>query len=125
MTRTVEEWRGATPDTPPPPRVRVRVFDAKGGRCHMCGRKIPAGERWTCEHVVAIINGGENRERNLDVTCCWCLPIKNGRDVALKSDTYDKRRKHLGVRKPSRFPGSRDSGLKKKINGSVVPRCKM
>lgn len=98
MARKVAEWRGATPDTAIPPRVRVRVFDAKGGRCGQCGRKIAAGERWTNEHVIALINGGENREKNLGVTCDWCLPEKNAADVAEKSAVYEKRAKHLGVR---------------------------
>jgi hypothetical protein len=79
--------------------VRVRVFDAKGGRCHKCKRKIMAGERWTCEHVQALINKGENRERNLDVTCDWCLPVKNAEDVAIKSRNYRVRKAHLGVKK--------------------------
>jgi 5-methylcytosine-specific restriction protein A len=104
MARTVEEWIGKTPDTAIPPRVRVRVFDSKSGHCHKCHRKIRAGEKWTCEHLIALINGGENRERNLDVTCDWCLPSKNAADVAEKSTVYHKRAKHLGIRKQSTFP---------------------
>lgn len=47
--------------------------------------------------------------------------IENG-SVAEKSRIYRKRSKHLGVSKPSRFPGSRDSIWKKKMDGSVVRR---
>lgn len=104
--RAVDEWIGKTPDTPAPPRVRLRVFDAKGGRCHRCSRKIAAGEGWTLEHVVALINGGANREANLSVTCRWCLPEKNAEDVAEKSRVYSIRAKHVGaVEKPKyRWP---------------------
>jgi 5-methylcytosine-specific restriction enzyme A len=122
MPRSVDEWIGATPDTPVPPRVRLRVWEAKEGRCHRCGRKITAGEKWTCEHVRALINGGQNREKNLDVTCSWCLPDKNAEDVAEKSRAYRKRAKHAGIRKPSRFACSRDSRWKKRIDGTVVER---
>lgn len=97
--RSVPEWIGATDDTPVPDRVRTRVFIAKGGRCHSCKRKITAGESWTCEHVLALINGGENRESNLDLTCDWCLPEKNATDVAIKSKNYRVRKRHIGIKK--------------------------
>lgn len=97
--RSVPEWFGATPDTPVPPRVRLRTFDRKDGRCGICGRKIAAGEAWTCEHVVALVNGGENRELNLGVTCSWCLPKKNAADVAEKAKVDSVRKKHLGLAK--------------------------
>lgn len=122
MSRSVPEWVGRSSDTPVPDRVRDRVFDAKGGRCHKCGRKIGVGERWTCEHMRALINGGENRERNLDVTCGWCLPAKNAADVAEKSKNYHVRKRHRGIRKPSRFPCSRNSKFKKRLDGTVVLR---
>lgn len=95
--RSVEEWRGKDDNTPVPPRVRLRVFDAKEGRCGQCGRKIRAGESWTCEHLKALINGGRNRESNLGVTCSMCLPGKNADDVDEKSKTYRMRAKHLNI----------------------------
>lgn len=107
MSRSTSEWIGRNDDTPVPPRVRARVFAAKGGRCHRCTRLIDAagGEAWTCEHMVALINRGQNRESNLDVTCSWCLPIKNAEDVAEKSRVYRKAAKNIGIRKPSRLKG--------------------
>ena len=62
MSRSVPEWIGATDDSAIPPRVRLRVFEAHGGVCHLSGRKIRAGEEWDCDHVKALINGGENRD---------------------------------------------------------------
>lgn len=119
--RSVPEWIGKTPDSPVPPRVRLRVFDRKHGRCHRCWRKIAAGEQWTCEHLKALTNGGENRERNLDVTCGWCLPIKNAEDVAEKSRVYERRASHVGIRKAKArpLPGSKASGIRKRMNGAV------
>jgi 5-methylcytosine-specific restriction endonuclease McrA len=101
--RSIPEWIGETADTPPPPRVRVRVFDDKGGRCHRCTRTIHPGDAWTCEHVIALINGGENRENNLDITCEWCLPVKNAEDISAKSRVYESRKRHLGIRKTRSF----------------------
>jgi hypothetical protein len=51
-----------------------------------------------------------------------CHAKKTKADVAEKAIVARKRQKHLGIRKPSRFPGSRDSGWKKKMDGSVVRR---
>lgn len=121
MSRSVTEWIGKSDDTAVPPRVRLRVFDAKNGRCHNCTRQIRDGERWTCEHLVAIINGGENRESNLDVTCDNCLPGKNAKDVAEKSRVATKRKKHLGIKSKQvrPLPGTRASGIRKRLSGKV------
>lgn len=123
MSRAVPPWVGKTPDTPAPPRVRLRVWDTHKGRCHRCHRKINAGEKWTLEHITALINGGENSEWNLALTCSWCLPIKNAEDVKEKSKTYKRRAKHLGVeRKKHRWGYGKDDPMKKKVGGEVVRR---
>lgn len=118
MSRTVAEWIGKTDDTSAPPRVRLRVFERCEGKCHRCGRKIRPGDGWTLEHLIALINGGENREGNFGLTCDWCLPIKNAADVAEKSAVYRKRAKDIGAlrkeRKPSRFV--------RKLDGTTVER---
>ena len=119
--RSVAEWIGRTPDTAAPPRVRVRVFDREGGKCHHCTRKIPVGEQWTLEHVKALVNGGENRERNLAVTCGWCLPGKNAEDVAEKARVYRKRAKHVGAAGPKRGFWQHPT-LKRTVDGRIVPR---
>lgn len=103
MSRSIEEWRGKTDDTAAPPRVRLRVFERCSGKCHKCGHLIRAGERWILEHLKALINGGENREQNLGLTCSICLPIKNAEDMAEKSAVYQKRSKHLLPSQPKRI----------------------
>ena len=97
--RALPEWIGRTPDTPVPPRVRVRVFDRYEGRCCCgCNRKIMAGEKWDCEDTIAIINGGERRESNLKPWLSEHHPKKTAQDVAEKSRVYRKRMKHLGIK---------------------------
>lgn len=122
MSRSTEEWVAKSDDTAIPPRVKVRVFERHGGRCHISGRLIRAGEAWDCDHIVALCNGGEHRENNLAPALTAPHREKSRADVAQKATTYRKRAKHLGIRKPSRFPGSRDSKFKKRIDGSVVLR---
>lgn len=116
MSRSVKPWVGKTDDTPVPPRVRQRVFLAKDGKCHKCGRTIRRGvEPWTCEHLIALCNGGRNAEDNLGLTCCNCLPAKNAADVAEKKIVARKAKKHLGIklRKGPGFPCGKDSAWKK------------
>jgi 5-methylcytosine-specific restriction protein A len=106
-----------------PPRVRARVFGVFDGHCPLCTRKILTGERWILDHRIALINGGQNRESNLQPICGWCdRNIKTPADVAKKSKIADQRAKHLGIRKRSSFPCSKDSPFKKKISGEVVRR---
>ena len=97
MARSVPEWWGATHDTPIPPRVRLRVFERDGGVCHLSGRKIRAGEEWDCDHITALINGGEHRESNLAPALRDKHREKTAEDVAEKSKVYRMRAKHLGT----------------------------
>jgi hypothetical protein len=117
MTRVVEEWIGRTDDTPIPPRVKLRVFEAFGGKDYITGQKIRAGDAWDCDHVIALINGGENRERNLAPLLKATHKVKTREDVGTKSKTARIKAKHLGVF-PRRLFGN--PKLRKKMNGEVV-----
>ena len=105
--REVPEWIGATPDTPIPPRVKLRIFERDKGRCHISGRLIRAGERWDAEHIKALCNGGENRETNLAPALTDLHKGKTANDVAEKSRNYRKRAKHLGIASTKRKIASR------------------
>lgn len=121
MSRSVKEWIGMTDDTPVPPRVRLRVFESFGGTCQECKLKI-SGKRWICDHDLALILGGENRESNLRPIHEACDKSKTAKDVAIKSKNYRVRAKAAGIKlKRSRLiPGSRGSGFRKKMDGTVI-----
>ena len=119
MSRSVAEWIGANPDTPIPPRVKLRVFEAHQGICHLSGRKIRAGEPWDCDHIKALINDGENRESNLAPALRDKHRAKTAEDVAEKSAIYEKRIKHLSIKPKGRGWNTK---LKRKMNGEVVAR---
>src|SRR5437660_276337 len=106
--RSIDEWIGKTDDAAIPPRVRLRVYNRHGGICHLSGRRIRAGEAWDIDHMVALSNGGEHRELNLAPALRDKHREKTAADVAEKARNYRKAAKHLGIRKTSRFPGSRD-----------------
>ena len=124
MSRSVPEWIGKTSDTPIPPRVRLRIFEAHGGVCHLSGRRIQAGEPWDCDHVVALVNGGEHRESNLAPALRDKHREKTALDVREKSIVRRKRMKSIGIaaKKGRPMPGSRASGLRKRMDGTVERR---
>lgn len=115
--RSVEEWIGRTDDAPAPPRVRLRVFEAHKGVCHISGRKIGPADQWDLEHKIALCNGGENRESNLAPALRDKHREKTAEDVDEKSRIASLRQRHLGI-KP-RKPKSR---WKRKVSGETVLR---
>ena len=125
MSRPVPEWIGKTPTAAIPTRVKARIVLAQGGICACgCGVKLgQAGEGIEFDHALALILGGENREGNIRALRSRCHRAKTAQDVAQKSTEARKRNKHLGLHKPRYvMPGSRASGLKKKLDGTVVRR---
>ncbi len=119
MSRSTEEWIGKTDDTPIPPRVRLRVFERHNGICHLSGRRIRPGDEWDCDHIVALVNGGEHRECNLAPAIRDKHREKTAEDVREKSIVARKRKKHLGIKKKG------SSIPYRKFNGEVVlPRRK-
>ena len=123
MTRSVEEWVGATPDVAIPKRVKLRVFERHNGICHISGRKITAADQWDCDHIVALCNGGEHRESNLAPALRDKHRAKTAEDVGVKSRTARVRAKHLGIKRSARpMPGSRASKWKRHMDGSVSVR---
>jgi 5-methylcytosine-specific restriction endonuclease McrA len=97
VTRSIEEWVGKTDDEMPPPRVRLRIFQAHGGRCHRSGRLIRAGDKWALDHIIALINGGKNIESNLAPILEDSHKEKTAEDLAIKSKTYRMAAKHNGT----------------------------
>lgn len=123
MTRSTPDWTGKTDDTPAPKRVRLRVFEAHGGKCAICERKIVAGEPWELDHTTALINGGKNVESNLQPLHRACHRGKTNADVAMKSKDRRVRTKHLGIHKPkTTMDGSKSSKWKKRMDGTAVRR---
>lgn len=96
MARSTQEWRGKTDDARAPKKVRDRIRD-RHPTCYICTRKFEAGEKVALDHVVALINGGENAERNLRPVHVKCHVEKTAADVAEKARIAAKRQKHRGI----------------------------
>lgn len=123
MARKLEEWIGATDDTRAPPRVRQRIFDDCGGKCHICDVVI-IGKKWALDHVTALVNGGENRQSNLKPVHITCHAIKTASDVAEKAKIAAVRGKHIGAVRPSSSLSTRDKPKQPKpvTKPSLPPR---
>lgn len=121
MPRKLDEWIGKTDDASIPDRVKARVFLKYEGLCCQCERKIGGIIGWECDHTVALINGGENRESNLQILCSLCHLEKTVEDLAIKSKTYAMQKGHLGLKKPrwKPLPGTKRSGIRKRMSGRV------
>lgn len=121
MSRAVEEWIGKTDDTAIPPRVKDRILKTQDGCCKGCGREFTAITRPAFDHIRALINGGENREGNLQALCDLCHQPKTAEDVAEKARVARKKGKHFGFTKTKRLiPGSKGSGMRKRLDGTVI-----
>lgn len=125
MARAVKEWIGRTDDTAVPPHVRLRVFLDQKGICAEC--KLPIeGKRWICDHRIAIINGGANRESNLGPIHESCNKRKTAADVAEKSRVYCKAAKNIGIKltksRPIRSPGFAPAPPQRSASRPIVKR---
>lgn len=97
MVRPIPEWIGKHHGVNIPPRVRLRVFDAHGGICYLCRLPIKPAESWQVDHVTALVNGGEHREKNLAPAHSHCHVAKSALDVAEKAKVAKVRAKHVGA----------------------------
>jgi 5-methylcytosine-specific restriction enzyme A len=100
MTRAVPEWIGASDDTKVPTRVQLRVHERQGGKCAITGVKLVAGKS-QCDHIIALINGGENRERNLQIIATMSHKEKTKADTKLKAKIAAIRGKDTGIIRPA------------------------
>jgi 5-methylcytosine-specific restriction protein A len=116
MSRSVAEWIGKTDDSAIPPRIRLRVFERDSGICQCgCEMVIFPGDKWETDHLVALINGGENREANLRTMLAKHHKLKTAQDVAEKAKVNRKKASHLGIKRRRRtIPG-------RKFDGTPLP----
>lgn len=100
MSRAVAEWIGKTPDTPIPPRVKVRILRRQNHKCGITGAPIPPGVTPDYDHTIALINGGQNRESNIRAVLPDPHKVKSKNDVAEKVKTDAMTIKAFGLASP-------------------------
>lgn len=101
---------------------RARIFDTAGGVCHICEGKIQIGEAWEAEHVIPYALTRDDSDENLRPAHIKCHAGKTSDDVTVISKAKRVNAKHIGAAGRSRnpIPGSKGSGLRKRMDGTVV-----
>lgn len=109
--------------------TKAKAFMRCNGRCEgMIGEvKCNAdlrGTEWDCDHIKADWEGGDNTLENAQCLCKACHKPKSAEDNRLTKRADRKSRRDMGIRKSSSaiIPGSKASGWKKKMDGTVVRR---
>ena len=104
-----------------PKPVKREALRRAAGNCEECGALH--GVKFHFDHAIADGLGGEPTLENCAVLCHVCHNDKTrNHDVPRIAKMKRVRDLHQGIRKTSRFPGSKSSRFKKKINGEVVLR---
>jgi 5-methylcytosine-specific restriction enzyme A len=107
MSRSVPEWVGKSDDSKIPDHVKLRIWEREGGICHLSGRKIRPGEAYDWEHKIALSlwtgEGHGNRESNIAPALRMVHREKTKQDRKAKAKSDQVKKKHLGIRKPSRM----------------------
>lgn len=67
--RATPEWIGKRPESLPTVKVQLRLFDRQNGICGCgCGTLMDFNrDQIDCDHRLALKDGGENRESNLQL----------------------------------------------------------
>lgn len=110
MTRTVKEWIGKTPDTPPPKSCKRRIIARQGERCAACGLQFMGPVKPEFDHIIALTLYGENRESNLQALCGGCHKTKTKGDVKAKAKVARLQDKRFGLSGPRQKIQSRGFG---------------
>lgn len=103
---------------------RLRIFEAHGGRCHICrGRIDGVAERWEVEHVIPLALGGEDGDHNIAPAHVACHVRKTAQDRRDIAKAERVRAKHQGARFTRHpLPDGRASLWKRKVGGGRVLR---
>lgn len=117
-----------TPRKPLTPKQKLKLFVDKKGVCCVCGGKIESVKEAWDEHVISLADGGTNDETNRDVAHDKCArSIKTPQEAKERAHLRRAALRHFGAKKASKgrpMPGTKASGWKKKLDGTVVRREK-
>lgn len=105
----------------------VELFMRQDGRCPECGQKLHSkgGQEVEIidEHLNPLWKDGTNELSNRELWCKPCTKPKTAAEAGERSKVYSARDKHIGAKKTRNpLPGSKASGWRKKMDGTVERR---
>jgi len=106
-----------------PAKVRVAAFQRANGSCEACTAKLMPG-KIAYDHILPDQLGGEPTLENCACICSACHTAKTSRqDVPSIAKAKRVQQKHLLRKTSSRpLPGSKASGIRKRMDGTVERR---
>lgn len=99
--------------------LRVRVWQASNGACHLCGLTIKTGEPWHVEHKKPLWLGGEDVEANMASAHLDCHAGKTAQEAPIRAKTNRIAAKHIGAVGPKQKIASR--GFQKREKREKLP----
>lgn len=104
MARSKKEWIGKRDDSMPPQSVRLRLYDKGNGCCPVCTLPLRNGHM-AADHIKPLEDGGENREKNLQIICVQCHIAKTKVENSVRARANRVKAKHVGLQSKGRgFP---------------------
>jgi 5-methylcytosine-specific restriction endonuclease McrA len=105
-----------------PAKVKAEAAIRANGHCEKCTAKLMAGHI-EFDHAIPLAIGGTSDIGNCICVCTNCHKEKTAKiDAPRIAKTRRMGRKHLGIKKRSRFACARSGPFKQKIGGGVVRR---
>jgi 5-methylcytosine-specific restriction protein A len=102
--------------------VKAQAAIRANGKCEGCTARLLTGG-YHYDHLTPDALGGDPTIDNCQVLCKACHGLKTTKaDVPNIARAKRRERKHLGIKKPSKFPCGKASRFKKKVGGEVVLR---
>lgn len=105
---------------------RLRLFALHHGQCHLCHGRIDATrEAWEVSHDIPLELGGADDDVNRKPAHAKCHRVQTSTiDIPRIAKAKRREARHLGAKaKSSRpVPGSKASGIRKRMDGTVERR---
>src|SRR5215510_14599259 len=104
-----------------PARVKVAAFERAKGHCENCGGRLTTG-KIRYEHINPDGLTGAPTLENCGVYCATCWRVKTYTyDIPAIAKAKRRERANIGAkaRKGRPLPGTRASGIRKRMNGKV------
>lgn len=106
-------------------KTKIGEWQSAGGKCRDCKVKLRPGMPREYHHIIPANVGGGNEPQNCLLLCKPCHGVRTAKTdtpQAAKTKRLAKNNAGIKKRKGPAMPGTKASGLKKHMDGSVSRR---
>jgi 5-methylcytosine-specific restriction protein A len=106
--------------TPLSQRQKEKLWEKQGGLCAIEGCREPLKHgRFEDDHILALVDNGTNDLSNRRLICIECHKLKSIGEH--KQNSKVKRLKYGRTKSGRPMPGTKASGIRKRMNGTIEP----